>query len=98
MQGSSIIFGSTKNICQKRIFHNAAMQNFVLIGCMSMKYKIAQIESISFMEEQFSIYFAKGDYSLHCWTISDSGGVKIASKTSTPKCIVQLTHCHIAIA
>ena len=47
MQGSSIIFGSTKNICQKRIFHNAAMQNFVLTRCMSMKYKIAQIESRS---------------------------------------------------
>ena len=28
------------------------MQNFVLIECMSMKYKTAQIESISFMEEQ----------------------------------------------
>ena len=52
MQGSNIMFESTKNICLKRIFHNAAMQNFVLVGCMSMKYKTAQIESISFMEEQ----------------------------------------------
>ena len=87
MQGSSIIFGSTKNICQKRIFHNAAMQNFVLTRCMSMKYKIAQIESRTICNNNLQ----KG--TIHCWTLSDSGGVKIASKTSTPKCIVQVTHC-----
>ena len=86
MQGSSIIFGSTKNICQKRIFHNAAMQNFVLTRCMSMKYKIAQIESRSI----FNIICKRGLFTVGQY---HSGGVKIASKTSTPKCIVQVTHC-----